>query len=580
MNRIHVILIVLTLSFFAACENFMDIHQEWIKDGEMIYSPKIDSLSFIAGRERLEFRHWLYKSPNVRTVTLYWNSGADSLIIPVKPSAGLDSVFVIVPNLQERSYTFNVRTTDMFGHKSLVKTGFGTAYGADYENSLNDRNIDKFDLKVNEVTCTKDYVFETGTVRVSWICERNVTGISATLLAAGTGMVRTEYSYTTKYGNDTTVIARASANSVELRNAILSTEAVPSYLYSRSAYIPEPEAIDTFFTAYKKEDWKQHTFPLPPKPDQEPDAPDPPVAFTFGPYDRSGWEVLEASDEREDDGGGMQMILNNNHDRFWHSQWGPDAPLPHWAIIDMKEAKNVSKFVVYRRPGWSDTKTVELYMSDSPDPNGSWKKVGEGIFPGSGNNPLVIIANDIVTKRRYLKMILPDSYRDPYTSISELIVYPSSLGRYDRSNWEVLEVSDEREDDGGGMHTLIDDNLGSYWHSMWGPDAPLPHWAIIDMKEEHEIGKIDIFRRRDNTDTRTVEIYLSNDPDPNHWSWNKIGEGTFPNTNQDLIEISTNSTVKGRYMKLFLPNSWAWGGWAPFTSVAEIYPYGYGYGGK
>jgi len=232
MNRIHVILvIVLALSCFAACENFMDVHEEWIKDGEIIYAPKIDSLSFIAGRERLEFRHWLYKSPNVRTVNLYWNDGADSLIISVNPSAGLDSVFRIVPNMPERSYTFTVRTTDMFGHKSLFRSGFGTSYGDNYEKSLNDRNIADFDLKVKEVTCTRLDEFPHGNnVTVSWVCERNVTGIAAKLLSAGTGMVRTEYSYKTKYGNDTTVIARASANSIELRNAILSTVSVPSYL--------------------------------------------------------------------------------------------------------------------------------------------------------------------------------------------------------------------------------------------------------------------------------------------------------------------------------------------------------------
>src|SRR3546814_12877323 len=39
--------------------------------------------------------------------------------------------------------------------------------------------------------------------------------------------------------------------------------------------------------------------------------------------------------------------------------------------------------------------------------------------------------------------------------------------KYDRSTWSVLAVSDETASDGGGMNTLLDDNLGSYWHSKW-----------------------------------------------------------------------------------------------------------------
>ena len=579
MKRIHIIsVIVLMLSFFASCENFMDVHKEWIKDGEMIYPPRVDSLSFIAGRERLEFRFWLYKSPNVRKVNLYWNDRSDSLIIPVTPSAGLDSVFVIVPKMAERSYTFDIRTTDMYGHKSLFMTGFGTAYGANYEESLNDRNIANFDLKVQNVTCTKDYVFETGTVTVSWICERNVTGISAKLLSAGTGMVRTEYRYKTKYGNDTIVKASGSANSIELRNAILSSEAVPSYLYSRSAFIPEKEAIDTFFTAYKNENWKRHTFPLPPKPDQEPGPPDPPKPKPgYGMYDRSDWVVLQVSDETPWDGGGMHTLFDNKHDNWWHSMWHDgNAPCPHWAIIDMKEDKNFGKFVVYRRPDNPDTKTVEFYVSNSPDPNGSWRRIAVGMFPkyspnndSRNNAPIEIIVLDNA-KGRYLKMNLPDTYRDPFTSVAEVYAYPP-LSRYDRSAWEVLEVSDETPWDGGGMHKLLDGDPGSYWHSMWHDgNAPCPHWAVIDMKESLDIGKIEVYRRKDNTDTKTVEVYLSDSPNPNG-SWKRIGEGIYPNTKNDLLEFLTNDKVKGRYLKMVLPDSHR----DPFTSIAEIYPHGY-----
>ncbi len=528
MNRIYVILaIVLTTSIFTSCEDFMDRHKEWIKDGEIIYSPRVDSLSFIAGRERLEFRHWLYKSPNVRSVDLYWNDMADSLIFQVTPSAGIDSLSVIVPKMPERAYTFTVRTTDMYGHKSLFITGFGSAYGESYESSLNDRNIGTSGIKIGDDGL------------IGW----------ANLLAAGEGLVRTEFRYVKADGSEGTAIAKASATSVEMPDATYS-----SFFKTRSLYIPEPESIDTFATA-----WKQHPVAFP----------DPPPAF--GPYNRSNWVVLEVSDQTASDGGGMHTLLDGNHNNWWHSKWdNGNAPCPHWAIIDMKGAKDVGKFVVYRRPNNPDTKTVEFYLSDTPNSNGTGTKVAVGLFPNAGNDPIEIYADDMVTKGRYLKMNLPDSYRDPFTSVSEVYVYPA-LKRYDRSSWAVLEVSDQTASDGGGMHTLIDGNLGNYWHSKWdGGNVPCPHWAIIDMKEDHEIGKIEVYRRNNNTDTKTVEIFLSNSRDPNG-TWTKIGQGVFPTTVQNQLDFYTKDAVRGRYMKIYLPDS----NREPFTSIAEIYAWGF-----
>ena len=81
------IIIPLILSALISCGDFMDVHKEYIKDGEIIYAPKVAAVTFLAGMNRIEFRYSLYKSPNVRSVDLYWNDGADSLIMPVTPSA-------------------------------------------------------------------------------------------------------------------------------------------------------------------------------------------------------------------------------------------------------------------------------------------------------------------------------------------------------------------------------------------------------------------------------------------------------------------------------------------------------------
>src|SRR5690606_35912385 len=146
MKRLYNILIFLLAVPAVSCESFMDIHEEYVKDGEVIYAPKVDSLQFIAGKGRVQFAFWLENAPNVKHVDLYWNSRTDSLTTTVSPTTGGDSFYVIVPELPEGSYTFEVKTRDNFGHSSLYLTGFGNSYGEFYQSSLVNRRVKNLEL--------------------------------------------------------------------------------------------------------------------------------------------------------------------------------------------------------------------------------------------------------------------------------------------------------------------------------------------------------------------------------------------------------------------------------------------------
>lgn len=136
--------------------------------------------------------------------------------------------------------------------------------------------------------------------------------------------------------------------------------------------------------------------------------------------------------------------------------------------------------------------------------------------------------------------------------------------KLDKTNWTVLSCSDEKISDGGGKGTLIDNNFDSYWHSEWGPDAPLPHWAIIDMGGEKEIFTFSTYRRKGSSDSKTVSYYIGDSPEADSPSWIKIAEGVF--STGDLLTMPTTVSAKGRYLKIYLPDS----NRAPFTSIAEI----------
>ena len=361
--------ILLILAAFVSCEDFMDSHKEYIKDGEIIYAPKIGAAAFIAGKNRIEFLYMLYKSPNVRSVDLYWNDGADSLIIPVSPSAGIDMFSTVITDLDEKSYTFNARTTDLYGHKSLYLTDFGSSYGEIYQSTLSGRRINTVEL------IDKD---DRGTGRIA-------------LYAAAEGLVRTELRYLKNDGATALIFAQ------DVDTMFLCPDVLPgSEFETRSLYIPETQAIDTFAT-----EWISHATAF---------------AMTYQ-YDRSEWEMVAVSDSAANQRG--ENILDGNLGTFWGSQAG--VPVPHWIIIDMQSPRNIVKLDVYRRSGNTATRTVECYLGDSPVESDPWTLIGAGTFVSG--YLMEIVSTDKTTRGRYLKIRLPDSNQAPYTFLAEIFPY-------------------------------------------------------------------------------------------------------------------------------------------------------------
>lgn len=374
MKRIYSLAILAaSILSFTSCEDFMDIHEEYIEGGEIIYAPKPDSVSFIAGKGRVLFNCRTYNAPNVRSIDVYWNDGLDSLIIPVELKTGYDSISVILDNLEEKSYTFNIQTTDNFGHKSLFMTDFGTSYGDTYQATLNDRLIESLSLSDQEGT-------------IKWYY-------------APQYLVRSEVRYVKKDGS------QAIAKVPSTDDLVLLPDVKPGSTFEyRSLYIPEEAAIDTFATA-----WKEYETPFP----------------TEYKYDCSSWKVLSVSDVSTSEGGGMDALIDDDLSSYWQSAYeGGDAPLPHWAVIDMQTPKKISRVELYRRSGNTDTKSVELYVSDQPDANtGNWTKIGTAVFDEGDSSSITLPETSGAGKGRYLKLLLPDSNREPYTNVAEVYVY-------------------------------------------------------------------------------------------------------------------------------------------------------------
>ncbi|WP_341837164.1 DUF4998 domain-containing protein [Chitinophaga pollutisoli] len=365
---LHVLSYLCILTTVVSCDKFTDIHKEYIEEGEIIYAVKPDSVVFIAGKERLMMRLWMENGQNIKEVIVSWNSGQDSMVLPMKLNPGRDSIDVPLNDLEEKSYSFNIYTMDNFGHRSLTYTTFGTTYGDTYAGTLQNRRVKKVSLTE-----------QTGVV--DWF-------------AKAEGMIFNEVRFINRRGTDT--IVRFHADSFWVHMDVAGSA---EFQY-RSLYIPEAEAIDTFTTAWTLSAEK---FP------------------EFFTYDRSTWKVLSVSDETASDGGGKNTLIDGNLGSYWHSQWDPnDVDPPHWAIIDMKSVKNIAYFTIYRRGGNTDAKTAQFFLGNTSDPNGVWTLAGEGVF-GSGD--MLRVDNTGNASGRYLKINLPDSNRPPFTAIAEVYAF-------------------------------------------------------------------------------------------------------------------------------------------------------------
>jgi hypothetical protein len=179
-----------------------------------------------------------------------------------------------------------------------------------------------------------------------------------------------------------------------------------------------------------------------------------PVAGQLVRADKIGWEVLQVSDEVSD-GGGKDALIDNNrsNSNFWHSNYNTNPPCPHWAVVDMKNPVEIARLVTQRRAVelWDgqapagDTKTVEYYIGDEPDPeSATWKKIAVAAFLELRSNH--VDTTDVATpfSGRYLKVVATESNRSELISIVEVDVYTDpGVGAVPFPATTMFEISDD-----------------------------------------------------------------------------------------------------------------------------------------
>jgi hypothetical protein len=313
------LLVVLITAGTYSCKNIMDFHQDYIKNGEIVYLTKMDSVVSYPGKNRIQLSGYLNNAYNVNAVVVYWNNRADSMIFDYLKIKDMDSLNLIIPNLPEKSYIFDMYTINNIGNRSIKVSISATSYGEFYRKNLTPRT-------------NKGFSFDGKLLKALWLTADN--------LEKGT-----QIRYTTESSGIQNLFLSPDSSSIALPDRKSDTP-----FSFNSIYIPEKGAIDTFQTAWT-------TIPV-----------------TYdAKVSKDGWSIAGFSTQEPAEGapnGLATAVIDDKLNTFWHSQWsGGNPPYPHWFTIDMGKDVIIACIEVFRRQGngGGQTKHQFFYSSNGTD---------------------------------------------------------------------------------------------------------------------------------------------------------------------------------------------------------------------
>ena len=373
MNKWIYILFVIGFGIcFSSCKDQDEVYKEFVSMGGHVYPQKADSLKILAGYNRLKVIWLKAKDPSVVRAMVYWNHYTDSLEIDLTNAP--ERIELDIPNLEEGTYTFDVKTYDEAGNESIISEASGTVYGVNYMLSLNER-------KVNSATRDKNLV---GTIE--W-------GV------ATADLVYTEVRYKNNLDSYSSAIVNIEDEETELPNI----KPGEKFEY-RSYYLPK-NGIDTV-----RLDWTTS------------DAP-----FSYE-IDRSKWTAVAKGNHAWGNTGGTPMhLLDGSLTTGWHTKTS-DKP-PHVLIIDTKEVQSFTSVILKDQAtaAYRYMNDVNVYVSDKEltiqDQVASW---GTPVI--TANCPKSIQFHELKlpegTKGRYIALVFPNSLnKNGYISFMEFVAF-------------------------------------------------------------------------------------------------------------------------------------------------------------
>lgn len=224
-HKMQIALMLLSLSVVFSCSKMNDKHDFYLKDGEIIYLGRVDSAKILPGKNRFLLRYWITDS-RAKELKIYWNQMANSYSTPIPPHQPTDSIDVIIGDeanrIPEGNYTFQLISNDGSGLESIAFEILGNVYGEQFPLLMSDRYVKN-----------ASYNPDLQEVSVEWGAPPSSRDIGVEL---------------TYYKGDTKNVIKIPTEQLTSKTILNSVNIEKGVTY-RTLFLPEPAAIDTFYTS-------------------------------------------------------------------------------------------------------------------------------------------------------------------------------------------------------------------------------------------------------------------------------------------------------------------------------------------
>jgi len=320
----------------ASCDKMEDTYKQYLDDGEIIYTGKADSLRALPGNKRIGLTWLIVSDPKIVKTVVYWNAKRDSVVVPVHKTAEVDTLNVVIPDLEEGVYTFEVYTFDAEGNSSIKTEVIGEVFGDTYQHSLYNREV-KQAAWINLPAQTDPPAAAFTGVQIDWFG------------AAGQA-VFVEIAYTNQAGEQ--IVLRDFPVQVGNRPPqFRETSRLPDYLREtsfsyRTAFKPDSAAMDTFYTDF---DVFEPEFP-------------PELSDNLA-LNKSLFKSSDIS------AGRVANAIDGDYATFWQTSSADRGDLNVWMTVDLGELQSFNAIKAF----WNRVDPIAKYDIWYSDDNENWE---------------------------------------------------------------------------------------------------------------------------------------------------------------------------------------------------------------
>jgi len=319
-NIIKIILFIsITNLFFTSCSK-SDAYKEFVKDGTKVYPGKPLTFKAHAGKNRAKLT-WKSIDAKIIKFHVYWNNGLDSLVVPAKNTGDVvDSIAVIIDDLEEESYVFQVVSFDAHGNRSIAEEDQTNIYSNRYIDALLNRGLKMTKLINNQAS-------------INWSsAEQTEVGV--------------EITYTKNDGNTQKLLM----SNLDTISTLDDFKKGTTFSY-RTLFLPDSSAFDTVAASAI-------------------------TSYVYYSLDKSKFNIKELPSDQGDAWGWLMPYLwddNFDEGKGFHT---PEATLPYHFTMDLGINTKLHELIIWQRQSQlyvgANPRKFEIWGSKNPATNGSY----------------------------------------------------------------------------------------------------------------------------------------------------------------------------------------------------------------